>query len=173
MRNHAEHFFARGWCQFDFDPRLYSWVEAALAAARATLSDPRQEKWLRYQGTWFAGVNALPNDALGEVDGSGPLRGAALAFIAAELGLCDFAWDAAQISICYPGYPLPMAGESPGRARYRRVQIRAHFERRSWRRRPKSGRSRTDGRRKSHIAVGWRAGWATRTWLQHRPLSCR
>ncbi len=128
MRNHAEQFFARGWCRFDFDPRLDSWVRAALAAARATLSDPRQEKWLRYQGTWFAGVNALPNDACGEVDGSGPLRGAALDFIAAELGLRDFAWDAAQVSICYPGYPLPMAGESPGKARYRREFDAAHVD---------------------------------------------
>lgn len=128
MRNHAKNFFDRGWCRFDFDPQLHSWVEAALESARATLSDPRQAKWLRYQGTWFAGVNALPNDAHGAVGASGALRGKALDFIADELGLSDFAWDAAQVSICYPGYPMPMAGESPGRTLYRRESDAAHVD---------------------------------------------
>jgi hypothetical protein len=128
MRNHASHFFERGWCRFDYDPKLFSWVEAALPSARATLDDPRQDQWLRYQGTWFAGVNALPNDARGVVGGSGPLRGAAVDFIARELGLSGFDWDAAQVSICYPGYPQPMPGESPGRARFRRERDAAHVD---------------------------------------------
>jgi hypothetical protein len=128
MRNHASHFFERGWCRFDYDPKLFSWVEAALPSARATLDDPRKDQWLRYQGTWFAGVNALPNDARGVVGGSGPLRGAAVDFIARELGLSGFDWDAAQVSICYPGYPQPMPGESPGRARFRRERDAAHVD---------------------------------------------
>ena len=128
MRNHAKTFFDRGWCRFDFDPQLHSWVEAALGSARATLNDSRQAKWLRYQGTWFAGVNALPNDARGAVGTSGALRGMALDFIADELSLRDFAWDAAQVSICYPGYPLPMTGESRGQARYRREFDAAHVD---------------------------------------------
>lgn len=128
MRNHARHFFERGWCRFDYDPQLFSWVEAALPPARATLDDPRQDRWLRYQGTWFAGVNALPNDARGAVDASGPLRGEAVDFIARELGLSGFDWDAAQVSICYPGYPRPMPGESPGRARFRRERDAAHVD---------------------------------------------
>lgn len=128
MRNQARNFFDRGWCGFDFDPQLHSWVQAALESARATLSDPRQAKWLRYQDTWFAGVNALPNDARGAVGASGELRGRALDFIAEELGLRDFAWDAAQVSVCYPGYPLAMAGESPGQTRYRRECDAAHVD---------------------------------------------
>ena len=128
MRNQANNFFERGWCRFEFDPGLYGWVEAALPSAQETLEDPRQEKWLRYQGTWFAGVNALPNDTRGAVGDSGPLRGSALDFIAGSLGLSDFDWDAAQVSICYPGYPLPMAGESPGGARYRRQSDAAHVD---------------------------------------------
>lgn len=128
MRNLAKQFFERGWCRFDFDRELLGWVEAALMSARATMDDPRQAKWLRYQGTWFAGVNALPNDALGAVGCSGPLRGAAVAFIERELGLSGFAWDAAQVSVCYPGYPQPMAGESPGRTRYRREFDAAHVD---------------------------------------------
>ena len=128
MRNSPTDFFARGWCRFDYDPRLMDWVESALEPARQTRREPSQAKWLRYQGTWFAGVNALPNDASGAVAGSGPLRGIAVAFIATELGLENFTWDAGQVSICYPGYPRPMAGESPARALYRREKDAAHVD---------------------------------------------
>ncbi len=128
MRNQARHFFTRGWCQFNFDPVLFDWVNATLASARATLQDPRQQKWLRYQKTWFAGVNALPNDPQGVVANSGPLRGKAIDFIADQLKLEHFAWDRAQVSVCYPGYPQPMAGESPGKARYRRERDAAHVD---------------------------------------------
>jgi len=128
MRNHAKQFFERGWCRFARDPELQRWVGAALAPARATLDDPRQSNWLRYQGTWFAGVNALPNDDDGAVGGSGPLRGNAVNFINDVLGLSGFAWDLAQVSICYPGYPMPMDGESPGRTRYRRERDAAHVD---------------------------------------------
>ena len=128
MRNLAKQFFTRGWCRFDHDPELQGWIDAALAAARACLRDPQQEKWLRYQGTWFAGVNALPNDETGAVDSSGALRGSAVDFIANELRLTHFAWDRAQVSVCYPGYPKPMAGESAAKARYRRERDAAHVD---------------------------------------------
>jgi len=110
MSNHAKHFFSRGWCKFDSDANLLRWIEAALPAARAARDDPAQAKWLRYQGTWFAGVNALDNNTDAEVAGSGPLQGRVIDFIATELGLQGFAWDRAQVSICYPGYPHPMPG---------------------------------------------------------------
>ena len=97
MRNLARQFFTRGWCRFEHDPRLLEWVDAALPAARACREDPRHARWLRYQGTWFAGVNALPNDDRGALVGSGPLAGDAVDFIAAELGLANFAWDAAHV----------------------------------------------------------------------------
>jgi hypothetical protein len=128
MRNLASQFFARGWCRFGHDPGLLEWIEAALPAARACRDDPRHAEWLRYQQTWFAGVNALPNDARGAVGGGGPLRGAAVEFIARELGLDGFAWDAAQVSICYPGYPQPMQGESEALLRYRRLRAAAHVD---------------------------------------------
>lgn len=128
MRNLARQFFALGWCRFPHDPLIANWVNGALASARASLHDPAQAKWLRYQQTWFAGVNALPNSEQGEVAASGPLRGIAIDFIAAQLGLQGFAWDRAQISVCYPGYPQPMAGESPAKARYRRQRDAAHVD---------------------------------------------
>jgi hypothetical protein len=128
MRNQAKHFFTRGWCRFAHDPILSGWVNASLASARTTLQDPRQAKWLRYQKTWFAGVNALPNDPQGAIADSGPLRGKVIDFIAGQLKLENFAWDRAQVSVCYPGYPQPMAGESPGKARYRRERDAAHVD---------------------------------------------
>ena len=128
MRNLGKTFFARGWCQFDFDVRLYDWVQNVLPAARGTLTAPDHATWYRYQGTWFAGVNALPNDPTGAVAGSGPLHGDAVDFIDKVLGLRDFAWDAAQISVCFPGYPQPMPGESAGRARFRRDRDAAHVD---------------------------------------------
>jgi hypothetical protein len=128
MSNHAQHFFEQGWCRFDADARLMRWVDSALAAARAARTDAQHARWLRYQGTWFAGVNALANHADSSVDGGEPLQGEAIDFIAAELGLAGFAWDRAQVSICYPGYPQPMAGESAGRTRYRRERDAAHVD---------------------------------------------
>lgn len=128
MRNQAKHFFTRGWCRFAYDPILFSWVNASLASARTTLQDPQQAKWLRYQKTWFAGVNALPNDTQGGIADSGPLQGEVIDFIAAELGLKNFAWDRGQVSVCYPGYPQPMAGETPAKARYRRERDAAHVD---------------------------------------------
>ena len=128
MRNYARQFFRRGWCRFETDPRLLDWVEATLPAARATLSDPRHSQWFRYRNTWFAGVNALPNDASGAVIEGRPVGGLPVDFIAEELGLAGFAWDAAQVSVCFPGYPQPMDGESAGRTRYRRERDAAHVD---------------------------------------------
>ena len=128
MRNLVSHFFDRGWCRFDYDASLKDWVDAALTSARATLNDARQAQWLRYQGTWFAGVNALPNDRRGVIAQSGPLTGKAVDFIRRELGLSSIEWDQAQVSICYPGYPLPMEGESEAKARYRREYDAAHLD---------------------------------------------
>ncbi|MGI9511792.1 MAG: hypothetical protein ACR2OL_02725 [Anderseniella sp.] len=124
----AEQFFSAGWCSFETDPAVLGWVEFALPAARATLADPAQEQWTRYQGTWFAGVNALPNDASGRLPHGPPLAGEAIEFIGSELGLPPFEWDKAQVSICYPGYPQPMAGETEGQHKFRKNRDAAHVD---------------------------------------------
>jgi hypothetical protein len=128
MRNPDEHFFSQGWCQFDFDPLLFEWVESALAPARETVCAESNARWYRYQNTWFAGVNVLPNDVQGEIGNSGPLQGRAVDFIETGLGLRNFAWDAAQISVCFPGYPQPMDGESSAKGRFRRERDAAHVD---------------------------------------------
>ena len=99
----------RGWVKFPADPRSRAWAEAARRAADIAVANPVNAHWLRCDGTWFAGVNALPNDVAGAIAEAGvpPLSGGPVDFIADELGLSGFAWDRAQISICLPGISRP------------------------------------------------------------------
>ncbi len=126
--NTKQQFFSRGWCSFEADPGIANWVDFALPAARATLADPAQKDWLRYQDTWFAGVNALPNDSAGCLANGPPLAGKVIDFIASGLDLPVFNWDQAQVSICYPGYPQPMDGESEGQHKFRKNRDAAHVD---------------------------------------------
>jgi hypothetical protein len=121
-------FAERGWCRFACDPALERWVAATLPAARAAVAAPENQRWLRCQGTWFVGVNALPNDGSGAVPGGLPLRGAAVDFIREELGHGGIAFESAQVSALYPGYPLPMAGESEAATRFRLKRDAAHVD---------------------------------------------
>ena len=74
-------FFEKGWCRFPHDPTLAAWVSHALPVARDAVAEPEHAQWLRCGGTWFAGVNVLPNNASGAV-GVGPvLAGQAVDFI--------------------------------------------------------------------------------------------
>ena len=131
MDHLAREFFARGWCAFPHDHTLADWVEAVRPAALATRDDPELcAQWLRCGGTWFAGVNALPNNAEGAIPSLGvpPLSGAAVDFIGEVLGLAALPWDRAQVSICYPGYPQPWDGESEAAFRFRRDRDAAHVD---------------------------------------------
>jgi hypothetical protein len=121
-------FFAQGWCQFESDPDLLKWIEFALPAAQSVVSEPDNAKWLRCGETWFAGVNILPNASNGSV-GFGPaLGGDAVNFIARALDLSKFAWDKAQVSICYPGYPQRMLIEKEAAFKFRHDRDAAHVD---------------------------------------------
>lgn len=121
-------FFEKGWRRFPYDAELADWVAHALPAARATVTAPEFAEWRRCQDTWFVGVNALPNDRTGRVDGGPPLSGAAIDFIHHDLGIADIQWDRAQVSVCYPGYPKPMEGESEANFAFRRDRDAAHVD---------------------------------------------
>ena len=123
-------FFDRGWCQFEFDTRLSNWVRSALPAAQASVHDENNKNWLRCGDTWFAGVNVLPNASDGSVD-SEPrlaLKCDAVDFIAEALGLSEFDWDKAQVSVCYPGYPQHMDAETEAAFNFRRDRDAAHVD---------------------------------------------
>ena len=104
------------------------WINHALPCARETVAAEENAQWLRCGGTWFAGVNLLPNAADGSVVGSGALQGKAIDFIRQALGLDNFDWDRAQLSVCYPGYPRPMPGETEAAYAYRRDRDAAHVD---------------------------------------------
>jgi hypothetical protein len=122
------HFFERGWTAFPADPALTRWLAASAPAARATIRDPAHAEWLRCDGTWFVGVNVLENDETGAVAGGPPVAGAAVDFIARRLGLSAFAWDRAQISVCFPGYPRQGDEEDDKAFAYRRNRDAAHVD---------------------------------------------
>lgn len=127
----ADRFFRRGWVRFPRETAVADWAAHALPIARGCIADPAlRARWLRCGGTWFAGVEAFPNDAAGAVPGAGvpPLAGAPVRFIADVLGLPDIAWDNAQVSACFPGYPRPSPGESAGAFRFRRDRDAAHVD---------------------------------------------
>jgi hypothetical protein len=120
-------FLERGFLTFPVEETLLRWTAAARPAAEAVASDPAQAHWLRCGGTWFVGVDALPNDAQGRVGGGPALAGAAMDFIRDELGLA-LPLHRAQVSICYPGYPRPSAGESEAAYNFRLRRDAAHVD---------------------------------------------
>ncbi|HEY9037647.1 MAG TPA: hypothetical protein VIN05_01705 [Roseovarius sp.] len=123
----ASGFLNTGWARFGYDPALAEWAGAARAAALARMADPaHRAEWLQCGGTWFVGVDTLPNDARGAVAGGAPLTGPGYAEARAIYG--DLPLHAGQVSVIYPGYPRPRAGESEAAFRYRQRRDAAHVD---------------------------------------------
>lgn len=119
--------FTRGWAKFGPDPRVSDWVAQARPAARAAVRDPKNAHWHVCAGTWFVGVDALPNDTAGRIGTSGPLAGPAVDVIETHIGPLP-PLHPAQISVVWPGYPQPREGESAGAFRYRQRRDAAHLD---------------------------------------------
>lgn len=131
MPDMASEFFRTGWIRFGPDAAVADWAAKSLPVAQACLADPAlRARWLRCGGTWFAGVKAFPNDTAGAIPDAGvpPLAGAPVHFTADVLGLPAIAWDSAQVSVCFPGYPQPSAAESEGAFRFRHDRDAAHVD---------------------------------------------
>lgn len=124
----AEQLFDRSWCRFPYDESIASWVSRAEPHARQVMSAAEFSNWLRSGETWFAGVNALPNDEAGCIDGDNPLAGTVVEFIQRELHLPELVWDRAQVSVVYPGYPIQMSDESDAAYHYRVRRDAAHVD---------------------------------------------
>lgn len=115
-----------GWVTFPTDAALLDWVAAALPRACAAVADPAQRAaGLVCEGTWFVGVDALDNDSDGTVDGV-PFRAAARDAAEALFGTLPL--HRAQVSVIWPGYPRPRAGESDAAFRYRQRRDGAHLD---------------------------------------------
>lgn len=107
-----------GWRRIGPDPRIAAWAAAALPVARAALAHST-EPW-RCGGTWFVGVDALPNGPDG------------------RMGDAPFPWEAlpldpmplhrAQLSVIRPGYPQPWEGEDEAAFGFRLRRDAAHLD---------------------------------------------
>lgn len=121
-------FCANSWCRLPADPEVIAWARHALPVAVQTRFDEAQEGWLRCGGTWFAGVNALPNNARGALAAGPALTGSPVEFLRRDLSISSLEFEPAQVSICYPGYPQPMAAETAAAFGYRRDRCAAHID---------------------------------------------
>ena len=120
-------YLDRGFLSFPAEPALARWADAAAPLAVAAMRDPDQAHWLRCGGTWFVGVDSLPNDTAGRVPGGPPLAGAAPDFIRNELGLA-LPMHRAQVSVCHPGYPRRSAEETEAAFNFRLRRDAAHVD---------------------------------------------
>lgn len=104
------------------DPRVAAWARAALGPAKAVAADVEMRaRWLRHGGTWFVGVDALPNaddGAIGGVALAGPWEGEVPAM----------KLHRAQLSVVYPGYPRRDQVESAAAHAFRRERDAAHLD---------------------------------------------
>lgn len=125
MASDLGQFAQNGWVKFEFDPEVAKWADAARPAALAAAQDPKHAHWLQCQGTWFVGVDVLPNDTRGHIAGQGldglfdriqPLVGPMRSL------------HPAQVSIIYPGYPKPRETESEAAFGYRLKRDAAHVD---------------------------------------------
>lgn len=114
---------ADGFVVFPRDEKLEAWAREAYSAALNVLSDPDMQKaWLRHGGTWFVGVDALPNSPDGSIGGMA-LRGAWQDLVAPPTH-----WHQAQLSVTYRGYPAQDQDESDAAHRYRVKRCGAHVD---------------------------------------------
>lgn len=108
----------RGWDKIGPDPTIAAWAKAARPVAEAILATT-DEAW-RSGGTWFVGVDALPNATDGRLNGA--------AFPWQALGLTPVPLHKAQLSTVRPGYPQPSAEEGAAAFRYRQQRDAAHLD---------------------------------------------
>ena len=60
-------FGEKGYREFGYDEQVAKWAEFAKKKGNRILADPAQlQKWLQCEGTWFVGVDVLPNDSRGD-----------------------------------------------------------------------------------------------------------
>lgn len=107
-----------GWQLIDHHPAIAAWGKAAHTLALETLAG-RTEDW-RCGGTWFVGVDALPNDPAGAVPGA--------AFPWQALPLAPEPLHRGQLSVIKPGYPQPSQTESEAAFKFRLTRDAAHLD---------------------------------------------
>lgn len=115
----AEALARDGFAVFPHDPAVLAWADAARDVAIDVLHGPGER---RHVGTWFVGVDALPNAADGSIGGV-PLAGTWMDHVTLPK-----TWHSAQLSVIFPGYPRRDPDESEAAHRYRRNRDAAHVD---------------------------------------------
>ena len=123
----VETFLTDGFVTFAADPDIADWAGHARIAGIKAASSPDLAKWLVCGGTWFVGVDALPNDEYGRIGESGPIKGQAINVVERLYGHVP-QLHCAQVSVTYPGYPKPREGEGSAAFRYRLNRDAAHVD---------------------------------------------
>ena len=123
----AQELATRGWRRFPHDPAVETWARHAAPVALAAEAAGKGGWMDRCDGTWFVGVDALPNDGEGRLPGGPALTGEAIDAARALVG-APFALHKAQASICRPGYPRRGDEESEAAFRYRLARDAAHVD---------------------------------------------
>ncbi|HCH23546.1 MAG TPA: hypothetical protein DE179_04550 [Oceanospirillaceae bacterium] len=126
--DHYQQLALTGWAQLPASAELKAWQKHTLPIAIQRMQAPDLKQWWRYQNTWFAGVNALPNDATGAVAKGPSLPTGLLKQLTNYVDCTELALDQAQISACLPGYPQASASESSASFQYRKQRYAAHFD---------------------------------------------
>jgi len=107
-----------GWQRIGPHPAIARWAAAARTAALEALAGSN-DSW-RCGGTWFVGLDALPNGADGAV-GDAPFPWEALPLSPEPL-------HRGQLSIIRPGYPQPSPDETAAAFAFRRDRDAAHLD---------------------------------------------
>jgi hypothetical protein len=95
-----------GFVQFDRTDEVAAWAATARAAAGDVLTNPQPEMQ-RLGGTWYVGVDALPNDERGTLNGT-PLRGPWDGMIPGlHCTLRNYLWSIAGFPVVMLGNPMP------------------------------------------------------------------
>ncbi len=115
----AAAFASEGYAVFPFEPEVAAWAAAAHHVGQDVLQGDGER---RHGGTWFVGIDALPNAADGSVDGVS-LAGAWRAHVTVPTH-----WHQAQLSVVFPGYPQRDPDESEAAHRYRCNRDAAHVD---------------------------------------------
>ena len=62
-------FGDKGYIEFKYEEQIAKWAEFAEKKGNEILANPNQlAKWLQCEGTWFVGVDVLPNDSKGNFE---------------------------------------------------------------------------------------------------------
>ena len=118
-------FGDKGYIEFKYEEQIAKWAEFAEKKGNEILANPNQlAKWLQCEGTWFVGVDVLPNDSKGNFE--------EVKFPDTFSSLMENinlkSYHKGQLSVIFPGYPKPRAGDSEAAFEYRLKRDAAHVD---------------------------------------------